>query len=360
MVLAGWGVHGTNSVDQQSAATAVARFAVAVGWPVLADPLSGLRQGRLAISTYDALLRHAGFADRHRPDLVLSLGAPLTSAVATAWLDDEVDRILIDPHGAWADPRRSASTRVVADPIALLEELTNMVLQFADHGAEPSPWAESWLAAESQARTTIDTAMDASDLTSEGRVARDLVACLPEGATVVVGSSMPVRDVESFSRPRSGIRFLANRGANGIDGFVSTALGVAAVSSGPVVALCGDLTFLHDSGGLLGATRRHLSVTFVVPDNDGGGIFSFLPQAGSGEEGAARFETLFGTPHGLDLTALAAVHGIDARRVTSAAAFVQELRSAVRAGGGRLLVVPTERAANAERHRRLFESVART
>lgn len=359
LVVAGWGTLNPRTEDQHAGASVVARFAAAARWPILADPLSGLRRGPLAISTYDALLRHRGFARRHRPDLVLSLGAPLTSAAATAWLDGEVPRILVDPAGAWADPVRSASMRVAADPIALLDEVATLVDRHHHERAAPSPWLASWLAAEAQARGALDTAMDASDVPFEGRIARDVVSALPDGATLVVGSSMPVRDVESFAQPRSGIRFLANRGANGIDGFVSTALGVAVVSRGPVVALCGDLTFLHDVGGLLRAACRHLSVTFVVIDNDGGGIFSFLPQAGAGQEGADRFETLFGTPHGLDLAKLAEVHGIDARRVTTAAALPGELRSAWTAGGVRLLVVPTERTANAQRHRHLWAEVAR-
>jgi 2-succinyl-5-enolpyruvyl-6-hydroxy-3-cyclohexene-1-carboxylate synthase len=201
----------------------------------------------------------------------------------------------------------------------------------------------------------LDRLVDGWDEPFEGRVARDLVAALPDGATLVVGSSMPVRDVDAFARPRDGLAFVANRGASGIDGFVATALGVAAVAGGPVAALCGDLTFLHDAGSVLGAGRRPEAVVFVVCDNDGGGIFSFLPQAGLPP---GRFEELFGTPHGLDLAGLAAVAGLDHQQVTRAGELVPALDKALAAGRSSVLLVPGERSRNAARHRQALDAVA--
>ncbi|HVM01124.1 MAG TPA: thiamine pyrophosphate-dependent enzyme, partial [Acidimicrobiales bacterium] len=207
------------------------------------------------------------------------------------------------------------------------------------------------------ARRAVDRLLDSWAEPFEGRVARDLVAGLPSGSTVVVGSSMPVRDVESFARPRAGVRFLANRGVNGIDGFVSTVLGVAAVTpGGPVVALCGDLTFLHDAGGLLGAARRGVDATFVVIDNGGGGIFNFLPQARAGLGDA--FETLFGTPQGVDLTQLAALHGMAGEHVIKADELQPAVDRAVAAGGVRLVVVTTDRVDNVARHREVWAAAA--
>ena len=189
-----------------------------------------------------------------------------------------------------------------------------------------------------------------SELTEPG-VARTLTRCLPAEVTLLAASSMPVRDVEWYGDPVTRARVVANRGVNGIDGLVSTALGIAAGSSGPVVALLGDLAFLHDGGGLLGAHRRALDCTFVVVDNDGGGIFSFLPQAASLP--TERFEQLFGTPHGIDLIALAAVHGIEGRTVNSA----DELEAAIRGTGVRLLRVPSDRKVNVDVHDELVGAV---
>jgi 2-succinyl-5-enolpyruvyl-6-hydroxy-3-cyclohexene-1-carboxylate synthase len=345
VLVAGWGAGVSHA--------AVDRLARAAGWPVLADAVSGLRAGPNAVSTYDPLLRGPEFARRWKPNLAIHVGSPLTNRSATAWLDDAVPRILVDPHGAWLDPHRTASHRVAADPDALLTAVTDQICWRPSTGG----WLAGWRTAEATARRTIDGLLDSWEAPFEGRVARDLAACLPDRATLVVGSSMPVRDAESFVAPRAGLRWLANRGANGIDGFVSTVLGVARASAdGPVVALLGDLTFLHDTGGLFHATNRDVDAVLVVLDNDGGGIFSFLPQASL----PRHFETVFGTPHGLDLLAVAAAYGLPARRVSKASEVVPAVRDAVAARGVQLVVVATDRAENVARHREVWEAVAAT
>ncbi len=188
----------------------------------------------------------------------------------------------------------------------------------------------------------------------EGRIARDVVRALPNGSTLVVASSLPVRALEWCMEPRTGLRVVSNRGANGIDGFVSTAIGVAqaATASQPTVALCGDLCFLHDTNGLLGATATGVNVTFVVIDNDGGGIFSFLPQAPLPE-----FEALFGTPHGLDLVAVARAHGVEAERIDDVAKLPAALTDALTSNGVHVLVVPVNRATTVASHRALWDAV---
>ena len=344
VIVVGWGAD----VDPE----AVERFAAAASWPVLADPISGARQGPHAISTYDALLRSRAVAESLRPDVVLRLGAPLTGKVATSWLDPSLRQILVDPDGAWPDPHRASAERIVADPSALLDQVSAR-----GPARTASFWLASWRHADAAARRQIDRLFDSWAEPFEGRIARDLVAGLPSGSTLVVGSSMPVRDVESFARPRSGVRFLSNRGVNGIDGFVSTVLGVAATTpDDPVVALCGDLTFLHDSGGLLGAARRDLRATFVVVDNDGGGIFNFLPQARARLGDA--FETLFGTPQGVDLAELAGVHGLVTEHATKADELLPAVERALAGGGVRLVVVKTDRVDNVRRHRDVWEAAS--
>jgi 2-succinyl-5-enolpyruvyl-6-hydroxy-3-cyclohexene-1-carboxylate synthase len=340
LVVAGWGAGVQPS-------TAL-RFAEVAGWPLLADPLSNLRVPG-TVAAYDPVLRVPGFADGHRPDVVLRIGGPTTNKPLAQWLDASVDQVLVDPDDAWLDPLHGVSGRMVADPELLLGALADAVDVMVD-----DEWVRAWTDADVAARAAIDGLLDGWDEPFEGRIARDVVHAAPAGASLVIASSMPVRDVESFAAARDDVIFHANRGTNGIDGFVSTALGVATASEGPTVVLLGDLCFLHDANGLLGAVERGVDATFVVVDNGGGGIFSFLPQA----ELPEHFETLFGTPHHLDLAALAATHGLPVTPVTTAAELVPALRGAVDAGGPRMLHVRTDRDTNVARHRDAYAAAA--
>lgn len=350
VLVAGWGA----AVQPETALA----FASAAGWPILADPLSQLRVSDHSISTYDALLRVEGFGTAHRPELVMRVGAPPTSKAISAWLRPDVPQWVVDPYRAWLDPGRDATERLEVDAECLLAAATEQLGE-----ARTSDWLLDWLDAERVARSALDELLDSSEELFEGRIARDVVAAVPDGGTLVVASSMPVRDVESFAAPRAGVRFLANRGVNGIDGFVSTVLGCAVASDGPVVALVGDLCFLHDANGLLGATRRGINATFVVVDNDGGGIFSFLLQAPDpeqdGEQDVEQFELLFGTPHGIDLAALAAVHSVPVVEVEKAGGVAAAVRDAVAAGGVRIVLVRTNRSENVLRHREAWAVVER-
>jgi 2-succinyl-5-enolpyruvyl-6-hydroxy-3-cyclohexene-1-carboxylate synthase len=340
LVVAGWGAGVKPST--------VLRFAEVAGWPVLADPLSDLRVPG-TVAAYDPLLRVPGFADGHRPDVVLRIGGPTTNKPLVQWLDPSIDQVMVDPDGAWLDPQHAVSGRMVADPELLLGALADAVDVMVDEA-----WVGAWTDADAAARTAIDGLIDQWDDPFEGRVARDVVRASPAGTSLVVASSMPVRDVESFAGAREGVAFFANRGANGIDGFVSTVLGIAGAAEGPTVALLGDLCFLHDANGLLGAVDRGVDATFVVVDNGGGGIFSFLPQS----ELSEHFETLFTTPQPVDLAALAGVHGIPVAEVASAAALEPALRAAVDGGGVNVVRVRTDRDVNVARHREVWSAVA--
>ncbi len=273
LLVAGWGA--------ELAPAAADAFAAASGWPVLADPVSGARRGPQAVSTYDGLLRAPGFAAAHRPELVVRVGGGPTSKALAGWLDPSVPQVLVDPAGGWLDPGRGAALRLLADPSALLGAVAADLGAPGGAGAAGegagragrsgrSGWLAAWLEAEQLARRAIDGLLDEWAEPFEGRVARDLAAGLPDGATLVVGASMPVRDLDAFARPREGLRFVANRGLSGIDGFVATALGVAAAGDEPVAALCGDLTLLHDASSLLGAAGRARGAALVVCDNGGG------------------------------------------------------------------------------------------
>jgi 2-succinyl-5-enolpyruvyl-6-hydroxy-3-cyclohexene-1-carboxylate synthase len=266
-------------------------FAEAAGWPLLADPISQLR-GPGTISTYEALVRASAFAATHRPDLVVRVGAPLTSKAANAWLAD-VPHILIDADGIWRDPDRTAALRLHADPNTVLAALSDALALTA------SVWRDDWSAAEERVRAAIDAELDAEDTPCEARIARDIARATKD--TLVVASSLPVRALEWTMAPRADLRVLANRGANGIDGFVSTALGIARATRSQVTALCGDLCFLHDIGALATADAN-TRVRFVVIDNGGGGIFSYLPQHDLPRD---EFERLFLTPARVDIAAVA-------------------------------------------------------
>jgi 2-succinyl-5-enolpyruvyl-6-hydroxy-3-cyclohexene-1-carboxylate synthase len=344
LLVAGWGSDLNPAL--------VTRFARASGWPVLADALSGLRACDGAVSTYDSLLRVDDFAAAHRPDLVVRAGAPSTSATATRWLATVEAQWLLDPDDRWLDPSHTATERIAVDANALLADL---LARLPTPGRESS-WARDWGDADRRARDAIAEQLGGSEDPFEGRIARDVVAALPPAATLVVGSSMPVRDVETFAEPRADTRVLANRGVNGIDGFASTTLGVAAASPGAVVGLTGDLSFLHDTNGLLGARDRDLNVTFVVVDNQGGGIFSFLPY----EQRVApeHFELVFGTPPAVDIADVARTYGLAVGEVEKASDLAPAVREALAAGGVRIVRVRTDRSVNVARHGAVFDAVA--
>jgi 2-succinyl-5-enolpyruvyl-6-hydroxy-3-cyclohexene-1-carboxylate synthase len=321
------------------------------GWPTLADPVSNLRSGPHTISTYDALARVESVATALRPELVLRVGAPLTSKSAMSWLAS-APTVVVDPRQSWADPEGVADTVVLGDAQAFVDTLAERI----DAPLINTGWRREWESAERKARTAIDAVLDGWSTPFEGRIARDVMGALPEESALVVASSMPIRDIESFAAPRDGVTVFANRGVNGIDGFVSTSLGVAAARPwSTTVALVGDLCFLHDSNGLSGAARSGVDTVFVVVDNNGGGVFSFLPQARLPEH----FETLFGTPVDMDLPRLANAYGVAHTAVEAADGLVPAVADAVEAGGVRVVCVRTDRTDNVDRHRRVVAEVER-
>jgi 2-succinyl-5-enolpyruvyl-6-hydroxy-3-cyclohexene-1-carboxylate synthase len=241
---------------------------------------------------------------------------------------------------------------VAADPAAVCRSLVD---------EEPKPasesWTRLWVEAEQSAQEAIGQVLAGHPEPTEPGVASALVAGLPPGSGLVVASSMPVRDVEWYASPRSDIRIMANRGANGIDGTVSTLLGAAAGSPGdPTVGLLGDLAFLHDAGALVGAAARGLDAVLVVVDNNGGGIFSFLPQSTS--LAAPLFERLFTTPHDVDLMALAAVHGLATVDLETTAQLTPTVDAALDAGGITVVVARTDRTVNVAVHDEIHAAVA--
>ena len=343
--------------EGSGATDAVFALARATGWPVLADPRSGCRVPDIAaVAAFDAILRHEPTAVALRPDAVLRLGAPPTSKVLGQWIAESGATVVaVDGLGRWFDADHQAAHVLHAEPTAVVSALARLV----GGRAATAAWTGRWQAAEAAAQAAIDEALSAYGGVTEPGVARTLVAALPDGATLVTSSSMPVRDVEWFGAPRPRLRVLANRGANGIDGVVSTAVGAALASRGSgdaTAVLIGDVAFLHDSNALLGIAARGIDLTIVVVDNDGGGIFSFLPPASA--LATDRFEQLFGTPHGVDLRVLAAAHGLVTIEPAGATDVVDAVRASVAAGGVRLVLVRTDRTANVAVHDALNAAVA--
>jgi 2-succinyl-5-enolpyruvyl-6-hydroxy-3-cyclohexene-1-carboxylate synthase len=327
-------------------ASPVVELARTLGWALIAEPTSGLRiPGALSAGAF--LLASEFFLSTHVPELVVQVGAAPTSRAGLAFVADSKRLVIVDPDGLVADPARHASLRVEADPASLSRALLKRT-----ESREGSGWWREWEEADRTARRAVDELVDSWEEPFEGRVARDLAASVPDDATLVVGSSMPARDLDAYMRPRPGIRVLGNRGASGIDGFVSTALGVAA-SGASTFALMGDLTLLHDASGLLWSAGRGHNAVFVVPNNDGGAIFCFLEQRRLPE-----FADLFVTPHGLDLSKVAAGAGARHALVERGADLGPTVIEASRSGGVWIVEVASDRDLNVARHHEVDAAVA--
>jgi 2-succinyl-5-enolpyruvyl-6-hydroxy-3-cyclohexene-1-carboxylate synthase len=345
----------------------VAEFAAAAGWPLLADPLSGARRGDTAVAHYDALLRDGKFTAALEPDLVLRVGDLPVSKPLRTWLGGlgDVRQLALDPQGGWQDPDSVISDSLLLDPATALGALASEALPSAEE-----EWLARWRSGDELAAEAILGVLGDGAL-SEPAVAAELGVLLPAAATLFVASSMPVRDVESFWPVRADPpRVLCNRGANGIDGIVSSAFGAAAADDGPVVLLIGDVALAHDIGGLLAARRLGLKLTMVLIDNRGGGIFDFLPvsrnptareqpAAGSAADEAQDIYTRhIATPTGLDFTDAAALYGLGHERVEDVAGFRTALERSLAGEGANIVEVRGDRAANVQLHRRIWEAVA--
>ncbi len=326
----------------------LAGYAARAGIPLLADPLSGARRGPAAIAHYDMLLRDRGFTDAHRPEFVIRVGDLPTSKPLRTWLAalGDVPQIAIDPNGGWQDPDSVVGMRIAAPFTALLK----------DGGETDAPpavitdpdWLSSWRAADETLANTFATTL--ADELSEPLVAARVTEWLPPGGTLFVASSMPIRDVELLAPvSETAPRILSNRGTNGIDGTVSAGFGAAAAIDGPVVLLIGDVALAHDIGGLLAARRLVLSLTIVLLNNDGGGIFHFLPVRGQHDA----FDEHVATPHGLDFALAAALYGCGYERPSDLDALHTAITTSIDSPGTTIIEVRTDREANLALHRRM-------
>lgn len=313
-----------------SSPSEVDRLAAALGWPLIAEPSIGGRPAQ-TITTAHHLMSDPGLSARLRPQVALVVGRPTLSRPLGQWLAG-IPRLIVDPR----------LDRAPGDDA----ELSGRMVRVAGPVARSGSWRREWLDMEAIGRVALDTWLDAHPA-SEPAIARDTARATGDG-TLLVASSMPARDLD-LAMASGATRVVSNRGVSGIDGFVSTAFGAAHGSTGPIVALGGDLAMLHDSNGFLVEPRP--DVVFVVVNNDGGGIFSFLPQSRQSDV----FERAFGTPHGRSFELLASFHGVGYAPLVDTANQV----AAARAGGGTwLLEARTDREANPGQHRELSRVVA--
>ncbi len=329
------GRHGLDAKD-------ITALSDMTGWPIVADPISGMRHLPDAISTVDAMLRSERFASEHLPDVIVRLGRPAASKVLAQWTKRATDAgaLLVQVGGPGVvDPDHNVAAVVSIDDL----------LDAVSDGEQHVDWRESWTSADRLADQVILDVLRRFDELTEPGVARSVADTIPVDADLVVASSMPVRDLEWFGGSRA--RAHANRGANGIDGVLGTALG-RALTGRTTFVLLGDLAFVHDSNALTALERRDVDLRIVVVDNDGGGIFSFLPQAVALPED--RFEQLFGTPLDVDIVALATAYGLEARTVQA----VDELVDQLGQPGPWVCRVPTDRRHNVEVHAELHAAVS--
>jgi 2-succinyl-5-enolpyruvyl-6-hydroxy-3-cyclohexene-1-carboxylate synthase len=329
----------------------LARLAEAAGMPILADPTSQLRcgphDGSHVVASYDLLLRDESFAATVAPDLVLRFGEMPTSKPLRAWIAASgADQLIVDASGGWNEPSNRAAAVLRADPVALAAGWADRL--GADNERETPA---RWLRAEAAAQAALDGALEGGTALTEPVLHRALGACHQDGDLVYTSSSMPIRDQEAFLAPStSDLLFLSNRGANGIDGLISSGVGATRATGRPTTIVSGDLGLLHDLGGLAALQAVSTPVRIVVIDNGGGGIFHFLPQEAALPED--EFEALLGTPRGIDAAKVAALFDLPHRRLDS----LDELPAALAAGTG-LIEVRTDRRTNVEAHRELTRLV---
>ena len=329
-------------------AEAVTQLAAKLACPVLADPLSSLRFGghdqSAVLTRYDAFLRRTSAMDNLKPDWVLRFGAPPVSKYLNRFLEtlQGVPQFLVEAKGRWPDPLRRVTQLFRVDALSLCRQLSSAGLR-----AATPEWMQAFAAEEQRAAQHA-----AAHPPLEAAVVQSIIRQLAEPGLVFVGNSMAVREFDSYAAGASkSLRVFGNRGASGIDGNVSTVLGLAAGSQCPLVALLGDLTFYHDMNGL--AAAKGLNVVFVVLNNGGGGIFSYLEQAR-----LEAFERAWLTPLDLDFSLAACMYGLTYHKTSDADAFDSALSVGLK-GGAHLIEVSIDREDSIKRHQDYWHAVTR-
>ncbi|SFE37227.1 2-succinyl-5-enolpyruvyl-6-hydroxy-3-cyclohexene-1-carboxylic-acid synthase [Alteribacillus iranensis] len=349
------GIIICGELQHKKAQKHILELAEQLQFPVLADPLSHIRSNRdseAIIDTYDTFLRNEKAVECMKPDVVLRFGAMPVSKPLLLFLKKwkDAEHLIVDEGSGWREPVGVPAHMFFSDEetfcSSVLKELAN------DHGKD-SDWLSLWKTMNDQTKSALQHVYEDKEL-NEGKLFALLQKQMPEDSTLFVGNSMPIRDVDTFFHTNNkGIQILANRGANGIDGVVSTAIGVSQVRENTILAI-GDISFYHDMNGLLAAKQLKCDLTIIVVNNDGGGIFSFLPQSQEEEY----FEKLFGTPHGLDFSHAAALYDASFYRIHNWDEWDRAFQNSMEKKGLKIIEVQTERTTNATNHRKLWEHVS--
>lgn len=349
------GIIVCGQIDNCEFAEEVISLADQLKFPILADPLSQLRSGEhdssYIIDAYDAFLRNEDAKVALKPDLIIRFGAMPISKALTIFIKENRDarQVVIDGGAGWREPSMSASDMLYCDEAVFCRKVRSSI-----ESANDSGYLETWHTANSIAKEQLSAVSEVEEL-SEGKLFHQLAEVLPEGSTLFVGNSMPIRDLDSFFFfNNKNIKVMANRGANGIDGIVSTALGVASVSQ-PCYLVLGDLTFYHDLNGLMAAKMYNLNINILLINNNGGGIFSFLPQANEPKH----FERLFGTPLDLDFAHVVEMYNGKFDVIKDWDHFEEIFIQNQSISGLKVMEIQTMRDRNLKEHRDLWKSVSR-
>jgi 2-succinyl-5-enolpyruvyl-6-hydroxy-3-cyclohexene-1-carboxylate synthase len=344
--------HNDNLSDELSQVSKL------LGWPILADPLSNLRNEKAPfglVRCYESLLRNKSFRESNLPEWVIHLGGVPTSKELNSFCENARKIILDEAIGEWRDPALSLSKMIYGEFKISLSIISQALRTFR----APLNWLDSWRDADNKAFKATDLVMEGISQAFEGKLFHRLSKILKPSSplTVVIGNSMPVRDLDAFFlHGNKNVELVANKGANGIDGLVSTAMGISALEQN-VLLILGDISFYHDMNGLLASKLHDLNATIIIVNNRGGGIFSFLPQRSSLTE--QTYENFFGMPHDLDFSGVKTIYGGKFYRVASWADFDRVFSAAQKAKGLKIIeFLALDRDTNLALHRSTFQEIS--
>jgi len=337
----------------ENLAQAIIGIAAKYEMPILADPLSQLRAGEHekthVIEGYDAFLRNKLIRERLKPDLIIRFGAMPVSKAYTFYVKEnpDVEQIVVEKSLGFREPAGNRTEIIFADPVSLCEDL----IYEPNNINTDSKWLKKWQGMNEIAKKHLFTGME--EIITEGEAVRGLMNVIPDHSSLYVGNSMAVRDVDTFLRTSSkSVEVLANRGANGIDGMISSAMGAAA-SGKQITLVLGDLSFFHDMNGLLAAKHYELNITILLVNNNGGGIFSFLPQASDPKH----FELLFGTPADIDFSQAVTMYGGEYDLAKTEVQLMQMLEKSYEHKGLNVIEVQTDREENTKWHLQKWQAI---